>query len=299
MQTNVLRGVLTRFQLALKPNLTEDEIEKLFVPVYEALDYQQAGLDIKGKPRGRAGFPDVLLLDSVEGLPSDVFVVVELKRPSEDLERHANQLFKYLNELNAPWGLLSNGYEIRIYQRTGKAIDKAGQFSIEDLASSPEPLIPLAKRFLQVNNFKQVEERVKAARESGMTLLEIEDVSSARFIQTFALEANTPFGEVVGATQELLTELLGQSKFVDGSYDFWKRLYARELSEDDVPKVWLPFLKTKNREDIYRFMFSLETAYTLTARLILAKAVEDQDRERHLQQRVLTDVLLDNIGYGR
>ncbi|MGF1478297.1 MAG: AAA family ATPase [Cyanophyceae cyanobacterium] len=50
------------------------------------------------------------------------FVVLEAKHPQENLERHERKLRIYLTRLRAPYGLLTNGREIRIYQRDQDAI---------------------------------------------------------------------------------------------------------------------------------------------------------------------------------
>jgi chromosome partitioning protein len=52
---------------------------------------------------------------------SQVSLVLEAKNPREQLDRHAAQLKKYLTSLNAPYGVLTNGRELRIYgQDRGK-----------------------------------------------------------------------------------------------------------------------------------------------------------------------------------
>ena len=123
-----------------------------------------------------------------------------------------------------------------------------------------------------------------------MVLTDIESVQAEQFLNTFDLTIDSPFGELVTKTQTLLKELLGSSDFVSGAYDFWKKTYARDPG-DDIPKVWKEFLPTTGREDVYRFMFSLKTAYLLTARLILAKAIQDHDRE----DRISTDHIADGF----
>jgi cellulose biosynthesis protein BcsQ len=43
-------------------------------------------------------------------------LIMEAKHPKEKLDRHRRRLRQYLNKLNACYGLLTNGHEIRIYQ---------------------------------------------------------------------------------------------------------------------------------------------------------------------------------------
>src|SRR5207302_8457654 len=66
------------------------------------------------------------------------------------------------------------------------------------------------------------------------------------------------------------------SRIARGSYDFWVRTYASELTYKNVPETWREFLLTKNKSEIAQFSFALETAYSIISRLILAKAANDK-----------------------
>ncbi len=48
---------------------------------------------------------------------SPLSVVIEAKHPKQNLNRHSRRLRTYLISLNVPYGLLTNGKEIRIYQK--------------------------------------------------------------------------------------------------------------------------------------------------------------------------------------
>lgn len=91
----------------------------------------------------------------------------------------------------------------------------------------------------------------------------------------FALEEKTAFGRLVSALHEALPAMIEHSAFAQGAYEFWRRAYARELSMDDAPRSWRPFIREGGREALYQFMFSLETAYALISRIMLAKAMQD------------------------
>jgi len=111
---------LEALERALDRPLTEDEIERLFNPIYHSLGYTTPGQDIRGKRSGESGIPDVVLLNS----DGSFNVVIELKNPNEVLSSHEPQIQEYLRELRPAWGLLSNGREFRLYRR-GRALPVA------------------------------------------------------------------------------------------------------------------------------------------------------------------------------
>lgn len=271
----------------VKDSFNEDDIERLFQNVYLELGYSTVGRDILGKRKSKkSGIPDVRLLNSDDSIQT----IVELKKPSENLGDHENQLFAYMRDLKAPFGLLSNGRNLWLYEREGLNVRLIGKYAASDLVTDPTPLEPLRKQHLEPTDFKQVKARFEEAKREGLVLTDVESVQAEQFLNTFDLTKGSPFGELVAQTQTLLGELLSSSDFVSGAYDFWKKTYARDPG-DDIPKVWKEFLTTTGREDVYRFMFSLETAYLLTARLILAKAIQDHDRDK----RISTDPIADSF----
>ncbi|MEG4329364.1 type I restriction enzyme HsdR N-terminal domain-containing protein, partial [Microcoleus sp. herbarium5] len=48
---------------------------------------------------------------------SPMSVVMEAKHPKENLDRHLRKLNRYLTSLSIRYGLITNGKEIRIYER--------------------------------------------------------------------------------------------------------------------------------------------------------------------------------------
>jgi hypothetical protein len=81
-------------------NTCEDDVERLFQRIYEALGYSEPGNDIRGKRRGESGAPTLRC-----SIATGPFKQFELKGPSEALVRHRKQLFSYVIELKAPWGV--------------------------------------------------------------------------------------------------------------------------------------------------------------------------------------------------
>jgi hypothetical protein len=116
------------------------------------------------------------------------------------------------------------------------------------------------------------------------------DLDQDHFFDTFRLEANSPFADLVVAMGDLLSELRDEqdAKFVTGAYDFWAASYASE--PDEVPDAWEPFLDgvsgsgsgsgsnaADSKGSLRDFMFCLESGHALLSRLLLAKACEDRD----------------------
>jgi N-6 DNA Methylase len=110
----------------------------------------------------------------------------------------------------------------------------------------------------------------------------LNDIASRFFLEAFSLSEGAVFAELVLALFELFIDLERTSRFLRGSFSFWRIFHARGLSLDDAPESWLRLLTSRSEISLYRLMFVLETAYVVTARLILAKAVQDKDVGRQL-----------------
>jgi chromosome partitioning protein len=54
---------------------------------------------------------------------SPVKLILEAKSPRQKLDRHLHQLQKYLVNLNAPYGIITNGKELRIYRQSTGDLD--------------------------------------------------------------------------------------------------------------------------------------------------------------------------------
>lgn len=62
-----------------------------------------------------------------------------------------------------------------------------------------------------------------------------------------------------------------------------------------MPKAWGKFPVDISKEGLQRFFFTLETAYLLTARLILAKAIQDPDREGRISTKHIADRFMGDL----
>ncbi len=295
MDSTAIRVALQQLLATLGTrNPTEDDLEKSFVGVYHALGYAVSGRDYRNKTRDASGIPDVLLHNSDRSIQ----VIVELKKPSENLEQHTAQLANYLKSLReARWGLLSNGKTWRAYQRDGQSIDLVWECSLEQLITDPVLLEAFTRQQIEVTDYQQIAERLSQANREGLAPQGLNDLATEEFLFTFSLKEGSPFAALVGATQDLLIGLEHGSDFVRGAYDFWKKVYAREIAADDIPKLWLASKLpiSASKEGLFKFSYALETAYTLTARLILAKAIQDKDVNHTVIQTNLAERLLEHL----
>ena len=101
------------------------------------------------------------------------------------------------------------------------------------------------------------------------------------FIGAFQLVPDSAFGKLLNATRRLLGELRPQDSFTRNACDFWRKSFASKPKH--LPSTWKPFfpdftsVNEMPEDQLMDFMFCLETVHVLIARLMLAKACEDQN----------------------
>ena len=265
-----LKETLSGISSRIGDDMQEKDVENAFLNegFYSQLGYRGAGYDLRSEftlPDNKR--PDYVTLDENES----VTAVYEFKTSGRDLSPHEDQLFHYVDELKADYGVLTNGDEIRLYQgdthsrMLAISSQDAPTSDVADLVSAlekPEWDIsspPSVDRFL--NNLDEVELDGELGRE--------------HFFDTFRLEEGSPFANLVTSMMDLLVELRDErgAKFVEGAYDFWEASYASEPEE--VPNSWESFIGGK--QSLRDFMFCLESGHALLSRLLLAKATDDYD----------------------
>jgi len=77
---------------------------------------------------------------------SPLSVVMEAKHPNQNLNRHVQKLRRYLTSLSVRYGLLTNGKEIRIYQRVSDNIQLVFQCRGEEIEAKIEEIRGLIGR---------------------------------------------------------------------------------------------------------------------------------------------------------
>lgn len=274
-------------------DMSERDVENLFLETgfYRALGYEGTGVDIRSEftlPDDRR--PDYITLDSNE----DVISVYEFKTSGRDLTEHEDQLFHYVDELRADYGVLTNGEELRVYQREKHRPRKTlSTVSITE-KQARELATTLEKRELDLSK----SEDVKRFREEldPIPLDERADLGQEHFFDTFRLEDGSPFADLVTGLMDLLHELRDkqEAKFVIGAYDFWEATYADE--PDEVPSSWEPFVNRKS--SLRDFMFCLESGHALLSRLLLAKATEDHGFFEGTDYNGVKDYFRELRGFG-
>lgn len=264
------------------PEMPEEELRTLFNKsvILENMGYGEIGKDIRLELSINGKRSDVICLDDY----SNVVVVLEFKKPSDsvELKEHFDQLWdRYVKPLRADFGVLINGYELILYRRIGEnnkielrvnlseISDKDCEL-IHKLLKKPDYSLTQVKDILNyLNKFSTPESRVYLTT----------DAARKHFFENFKLEDDSIFGELLKKTIQLFDYGYSRSKFLTSAYDFWRKSYAKK--PDKVPDSWKKLLKgaglTASEDDLYKFMFCLETTYALFTRLILAKACEDYD----------------------
>ncbi|NET59799.1 MAG: AAA family ATPase [Symploca sp. SIO2E6] len=102
---------------------------------------------------------------------SPLTVVMEAKHPNQNLNNHICRLKRYLTSLNVSYGLLTNGKEIRIYQRIGADIQLVLQCLGQELEVKIDEIKALIGRESLKENSLQSEVFSNGNDNSGSILL--------------------------------------------------------------------------------------------------------------------------------
>ncbi len=272
-----------------KEELTEEELRRIFTDtgILKILGYEKTGKDIryeKATKKGRR--TDLQCIDRY----GSVIFVVEFKKPADKtpLKDYFDDLWdKYVKPLKARYGVLTNGLKIIIYERIGMNPNLILDTTLSDLALEncesicywlQKPIHDMTKLEIAISYFQRFSkpnERMPLAT----------DLSRGIFFDDFALKEDSSFSNLIRGTIELFDYQYGKLKedgkpfFVTSAYDFWLRSYAKKI--DKIPDTWKKLLNefdlSTSSTDLNKFMFCLETAYSLFTRLVLAKACEDYE----------------------
>lgn len=263
---DALHGISER----MDGDMSEKDVENAFLNenFYTLLGYDGAGYDLRSEwtlPDNKR--PDYVTLDDNES----VTAVYEFKTSGEKLGSHTKQLFTYVDELKADYGVLTNGAEIRLFKR-----EDHNRMSTVSLGESTKSQAADLKAALQKPEWDITDPQSVNEYLSSLDVVSLEgELGREHFFDTFRLEEDSPFADLVTAMMDLLQELRDEqeAKFVKGAYDFWEASYANV--PDETPDSWEPFIDGK--QSLRDFMFCLESGHALLARLLLAKATQDHD----------------------
>jgi type I restriction-modification system DNA methylase subunit len=260
--------------------MPEEELRTLFTKsdILENLGYGTIGKDIRLELFIKGKKSDIACIDDY----GNVVFVLEFKKPSDsvDIKDHFDQLWdRYVKPLRADFGALINGYELILYRRIGENNNLELRVNLSEITDKDCELIYklLKKPDYSLTQVKDILNYLNkfSAPESRVYLTT--DAAREHFFENFKLEVDSIFGELLKNTIKLFDYEYSRSKFLTSAYDFWRKSYAKK--PDKVPESWKKLLKgaglSTGEEDLYKFMFCLETTYALFTRLILAKACED------------------------
>lgn len=253
-------------------DMSEKDVENAFLneQFYSLLGYEGAGHDLRSEmtlPDNRR--PDYITLDSNDA----VTVVYEFKAPGEKLGKHTEQLFHYAEVLKADYGVLTDGESFRWFRRDDRHQMADIRLAEVTVSQAHDLYSALRKPEWDIRNPEHVHTYIEELRRDGVGL--DSDLGQEHFFDTFRLEEGSPFAELVTGLMDLLTELRDEkdNQFVTSAYNFWTATYASE--PDETPESWEPFIDGDH--SLNDFMYCLESAHALLARLLLAKATEDHD----------------------
>ena len=255
------------------PQMLEDELYEVLLNsgFFKKLGYKKFGKDVRAQyvVAGKRKKADYVCRDEYQ----NVVFVLEAKRPSDrNLRAALSQLWqRYVLPLKAHYGVLTNGRRILIYKRVMTNPEATLNLNLAKVTEKGCDLLfrTLAKPEYDVTLHARLEEYFSSVEKLSLKT----DLAKENFFETFRLEKSSAFGLLLSSLVNLFNWTYPRSKFLKGAYGFWQKSLAREPKE--IPDSWKPFL-AKDR-DVFKFMFCLETAHALLARLILAKACEDLD----------------------
>ncbi len=262
------------------PEMPEEELRTFFTKseILENLGYNAIGKDIRLELFIKGKKSDIACIDDY----GNVVFVVEFKKPSDsvDLKEHFDQLWdRYVKPLRADFGALINGYELILYRRIGENNKLELRVNLSEISDKDCELIVklLKKPDYSLTQVKDILNYLNKFSAQEARIYLTSDAARGHFFENFKLEEDSIFGELLKKMIKLFDYEHPRSKFLNSAYDFWRKSYAKK--PDKVPESWKKLLKgaglSTGEEDLYKFMFCLETTYALFTRLILAKACED------------------------
>ncbi|MGB2841214.1 MAG: N-6 DNA methylase, partial [Halobacteriota archaeon] len=281
MNTKKIQASLKKLHGKIKSakEISEEDLRVAFVKsgILEALGYESELKDVRFERGVRGKRSDLLAFDDY----MNVVFVVEFKKPTEiDLEQDFAQLWeRYVKPLKARYGLLTDGLELLIYERINsnweiKLRVNLGEVTLSQCEEIHEWLKKPRIERTRINEVLSYFERFDKPEEKINLSSEI---AQQHFFDSFELKEESIFVNLVQKTIGLFDFELERSMFLKSAYKFWKISYAKK--PEKVPENWKRIMDEigleANEENLFKFMFCLESAYSLFTRLILAKACED------------------------
>ena len=127
--------------------LNESEVESKFIVQYllPSLGYPPDSWH-QEVTFGKLRLDFLAIAGSFLGESEQLQVIVEAKHPNQNLDRHLRRLQRYLNTLSARYGLLTNGRDVRVYERVDDELVLRFQVPGRDLPAHLPELFKLVGR---------------------------------------------------------------------------------------------------------------------------------------------------------
>lgn len=127
--------------------LNESEVESKFIVQYllPSLGYPPDSWH-QEVTFGKLRLDFLAIAGGLLGESKQLQVIVEAKHPNQNLDRHLRRLKRYLNALSARYGLLTNGKDVRVYERVDDELVLRFQVPGRDLPAHLPELFKLIGR---------------------------------------------------------------------------------------------------------------------------------------------------------
>jgi hypothetical protein len=278
-------------------DFSHDELKEQFADWIRCnLGYQTLGEDIRIELRKESGRPDIQCLDS----KGRVIVVVEIKILTDRIvENRAKiekeQLGKYVSDssIQTKFVILTDGFRLFLYRNSHGALSlesKCDDLRLLNRSEDAGLIDSLKKPTIAVVSMTSLRDYF-----STTTPFPLDNESNIRkFLRRVELSEASDFGKLVVATLYLFDLCQNKYTFFNSAFEFWKQTFYREIKKKDAPSTWKNIfvkasgVKEMENDDLQKFEFCLETAYSILSRMILAKACEDYKFPHlHVSQFVL------------
>jgi type I restriction-modification system DNA methylase subunit len=217
----------------------------------------------------------------------NVKVVIEFKRPEVSITEnsHKSQIFDdYMKPLKADYGILYNGLRLIGYERVRESSKVLFNLDPDSLDGNTAQIADAIRKPDQgLTDIDEVVDYIEKFDTDGERLPLEDQQSREHFFENFKLEQGSAFEELLVRTLQLMESMEGEDTFLSSAYSFWKESYAK--TPDEVPDSWKRLMEDlemdpDDEENMFKYMFALETAYAVFARLIMAKSGDDYDFPR-------------------
>lgn len=163
LETAEFADVLNDIGEQVSSEFSEDEVQMVFLNegFFRLLGYERIGTDLRSEFTVPSGQVDYITSGYADTIRDTKTTVYEFKNPEERLNRHEEQLFGYMTDTGATFGVLTNGIRFELYQRTPTTPEKKLGFRITDAGEGEASILVSLLGYLsmQEQNIKPLAEK--------------------------------------------------------------------------------------------------------------------------------------------